>query len=185
MVTLSGAAMMKPFRVSYTGDYLNEAGEPVIADLAFDLYEGSAVQTDFLRRQSPKAGDTTYWDRLYSLEVSPEDVRERVETGGVGYVVVDAAELGKFDALDASVKRIAVGAKPGAATVPTTSTPCACRSSQRVAAMATTSAINDAGQVGQRRSTAINAPLASATTRWFAPACARPGGMRESRSASW
>jgi len=75
MVTLAGAAPMKPFRVSYTGDYLNEAGQPVIADLAFDLYAGTAVQTDFLRRQSPKPGDTAYWERLYSLELQPEDVR--------------------------------------------------------------------------------------------------------------
>jgi phosphoglycerate dehydrogenase-like enzyme len=66
---------MRPFRVSYTGDYLNEAGNPVIADLAFDLYEGTAVTTDFLRRQSPQPGDTTYWDRLYSLEVTSADVK--------------------------------------------------------------------------------------------------------------
>jgi phosphoglycerate dehydrogenase-like enzyme len=66
---------MKPFRVSYTGDYLNEAGEQVIADLAFDLYDGTAVTTDFLRRQSPQHGDTTYWKNLYSLEVTPADVQ--------------------------------------------------------------------------------------------------------------
>jgi phosphoglycerate dehydrogenase-like enzyme len=66
---------MKPFRVSYTGDYLDEAGEPVFADLAFDLYEGTAVTPGFLTRHSPRPGDATYWDRLYSLEVAPSDVR--------------------------------------------------------------------------------------------------------------
>jgi len=66
---------MKPFRVSYTGDYLNEVGEQVIADLAFDLYGGTSVRPDFLRRQSPKPGDATYWEKLYSLEVTPADVK--------------------------------------------------------------------------------------------------------------
>ena len=76
MVTaLSNAASMRPFRVSYTGDYLDEAGEQVIADLAFDLYGGTAVTTDFLRRQSPRPGDTAYWKNLYSLEVTPADVK--------------------------------------------------------------------------------------------------------------
>ncbi|WP_028222913.1 AMP-binding protein [Paraburkholderia oxyphila] len=45
-----------------------------------------------------------------TTQLSPDDVRERVEAGGARFVVVDAAELAKFDALDASVKRIAVGA---------------------------------------------------------------------------
>lgn len=75
MVRPSGPATMRPFRVSYTGDYLNEAGDPVIADLAFDLYAGTAVTTDFLRRQSPQPGDAAYWRNLYSLEVTPADVR--------------------------------------------------------------------------------------------------------------
>ena len=51
---VAGPAATRPFRVSYTGDYLNEAGEQVFADLAFDLYEGTAVKPDFLRRQSPQ-----------------------------------------------------------------------------------------------------------------------------------
>ncbi len=46
-----------------------------------------------------------------TTQLSPDDVRERVETGGARYVIVDAAELGKFDALAANVKRISVGAQ--------------------------------------------------------------------------
>ncbi|MBN8995274.1 MAG: hypothetical protein J0H94_08610 [Rhizobiales bacterium] len=72
---VAGPAATRPFRVSYTGDYLNEAGEQVFADLAFDLYEGTAVKPDFLRRQSPQPGDASYWDNLYSLEVTPADLR--------------------------------------------------------------------------------------------------------------
>lgn len=46
-----------------------------------------------------------------TTQLSPDDVRDRVELGGANCVVVDAAELHKFDSVDASVKRIAVGAQ--------------------------------------------------------------------------
>src|SRR5271167_544874 len=65
---------MTPFRVHYTGDYLDEAGVPVFADLAFDLYQGSNVEVEYLRDLSPPPGDATYWQRLYSLEVTPQHV---------------------------------------------------------------------------------------------------------------
>jgi phosphoglycerate dehydrogenase-like enzyme len=67
---------MRPFTVLYTGDYLDATGKPAIADLAFDLYEGTPwIRTDFQRDQSPTAGDAAYWGRLYSLEVAPHHVR--------------------------------------------------------------------------------------------------------------
>ncbi|MDF6681436.1 AMP-binding protein, partial [Escherichia coli] len=46
-----------------------------------------------------------------TTQLSPDDVRDRVELGGANCMVVDAAELHKFDGVDASVKRIAVGAQ--------------------------------------------------------------------------
>ena len=46
-----------------------------------------------------------------TTQLSPDDVRDRVELGGANCVVVDAAELHKFDSVDGSVKRIAVGAQ--------------------------------------------------------------------------
>jgi len=46
-----------------------------------------------------------------TTQLSPDDVRDRVEAGGVNVAVVDGAELAKFDAVDASVRRIAVGAQ--------------------------------------------------------------------------
>ena len=33
------------------------------------------VRCDFLRDQSPRPGDATYWDRLYSLEIEPRHVQ--------------------------------------------------------------------------------------------------------------
>ncbi|WEY40828.1 AMP-binding protein [Paraburkholderia sp. SUR17] len=46
-----------------------------------------------------------------TTQLSPDDVRDRVQLGGAHYVIVDGAELAKFDSIDASVKRIAVGAR--------------------------------------------------------------------------
>ncbi|HEY1609750.1 MAG TPA: AMP-binding protein [Paraburkholderia sp.] len=47
-----------------------------------------------------------------TTQLSPDDVRERVEAGGARFVVVDVAERAKFDALGAEITRIAVGMQP-------------------------------------------------------------------------
>ncbi|QGZ56297.1 AMP-binding protein [Paraburkholderia acidiphila] len=99
------------------------------------MSERSSRMANFLREQGVARGDrlllmlpnrVELWDVMLAAmklgaivlpattQLSPDDVRERVETGGARYVVVDAAELGKFDTLDKSVKRIAVGAAPNA-----------------------------------------------------------------------
>ncbi|WP_028228167.1 AMP-binding protein [Paraburkholderia ferrariae] len=96
------------------------------------MSERSSRMANFLREQGVARGDrlllmlpnrVELWDVMLAAmklgaivlpattQLSPDDVRERVETGGVRCVVVDGAELAKFDALDASVKRIAVGAQ--------------------------------------------------------------------------
>ena len=43
-----------------------------------------------------------------TTQLSPDDVRERIEAGGARFVVVDAAELAKFDGLGADLTRFAV-----------------------------------------------------------------------------
>ena len=94
------------------------------------MSERSSRMANFLREQGVARGDrlllmlpnrVELWDVMLAAmklgalvlpattQLSPDDVRERVETGGARYVVVDAAELAKFDALDAGVTRIAVG----------------------------------------------------------------------------
>lgn len=66
---------MRPFTVNYTGDYLDEQGRVGVGDIALDLYRAHpAIAQDFLRDQSPAPGDTTYWDRLYSLRIEPHHV---------------------------------------------------------------------------------------------------------------
>lgn len=65
---------MPTFHLSYTGDYLDEAGQ-VSVDLGLDrMAETGYIETHFLRDQSPAPGDTAYWDRLYSLEITPDHV---------------------------------------------------------------------------------------------------------------
>ena len=66
---------MRPFTVLYTGDYLDERGEPVFADLALELYDRlPAIRQGFLTDHSPRPGDQSYWSRLYSLEVAAPHV---------------------------------------------------------------------------------------------------------------
>ncbi|HEY3400747.1 MAG TPA: AMP-binding protein [Geothrix sp.] len=49
-----------------------------------------------------------------TLLLSPADLQDRLERGGIKHLVVDAAQSAKFDGLDASLTRISVGAKvPG------------------------------------------------------------------------
>ncbi|MBX9428826.1 AMP-binding protein [Ralstonia pseudosolanacearum] len=46
-----------------------------------------------------------------TTQLSADDVLDRVQLGGATCVVADAAELAKFEAVDAGVRRIAVGAR--------------------------------------------------------------------------
>lgn len=49
-----------------------------------------------------------------TLLLSPTDLQDRLDRGGIKHLVVDAAQTAKFEGLDASLTRISVGAKvPG------------------------------------------------------------------------
>jgi phosphoglycerate dehydrogenase-like enzyme len=66
---------MPSFTVNYTGDYLDERGRLAVPDIALDLYEDRPfIKQGYLTDQSPQPGDTGYWDRLYSLEITPAHV---------------------------------------------------------------------------------------------------------------
>jgi phosphoglycerate dehydrogenase-like enzyme len=68
---------MIPFKVFYTGDYLNEQGQLTMPDIQLCLYDNQPfLQYDFLRDQSPKPGERDYWDRLYSLEIQSHHVAQ-------------------------------------------------------------------------------------------------------------
>jgi phosphoglycerate dehydrogenase-like enzyme len=66
---------MTDFELRYTGDYLGPDGNLAIPDIALDLYAPHpAIRVDFLRSQAPQPGDTTYQARLYSLELTADDI---------------------------------------------------------------------------------------------------------------
>jgi len=66
---------MPVFKVFYTGDYLDQNGNVVRNDIGLDLLENVPfIETGFLTDQGPQPNDSTYWDRLYSLEITPQHV---------------------------------------------------------------------------------------------------------------
>jgi phosphoglycerate dehydrogenase-like enzyme len=68
---------MPPFKVFFTGDYLDETGAVKYGDIGLAaLAKSGYVETGFLLDQSPTPGDGTYLDRLYSLQVTPEHVAQ-------------------------------------------------------------------------------------------------------------
>lgn len=67
---------MRKFRIALTGDFLDEAGNLPYGDAGLPLLEGVPfIQYRFLTEQAPVAGDAGYWERFYSLEVTPEQVQ--------------------------------------------------------------------------------------------------------------
>jgi acetyl-CoA synthetase len=94
------------------------------------MSERSARMANFLRSLGVKRGDRVLlmlpnrvelWDVMLAAmklgaivlpattQLSADDVRDRVQIGGAQFVVVDSAELAKFDALEVPLTRISVG----------------------------------------------------------------------------
>ena len=68
---------MATFRIALTGDFLNEDGIPACGDAGLSLFQKVPFITyRFLREQSPVRGDTLYWSRFYSLEVTPAHIQD-------------------------------------------------------------------------------------------------------------
>ena len=66
---------MRPFKLFYTGDYLDEHGNVSVGDIGLDVLARSPfIETAFLNDQQPPIGDAGYWVRLYSLEITPEHI---------------------------------------------------------------------------------------------------------------
>lgn len=99
---------MRTFRLAFTGDYLDERGQPAYGDHGFvQLAEAPHVEYDFLRDQAPRRGDAGYWQRLYSMEVTAEQMR-----GLDGLVVLRPAV--KRPAIAAAAERLVVIGRSGA-----------------------------------------------------------------------
>jgi phosphoglycerate dehydrogenase-like enzyme len=67
---------LKTFRVALTGDFLDESGNVAYGDIGLDvLATEPRVEWKFLRDLGPRKDDTSYWRRLYSLEVTADHIQ--------------------------------------------------------------------------------------------------------------
>lgn len=68
---------MRTFRIGYTGDFLNEQGQPAHGDVGVKAFDAIPyIQHHFIKELAPTPNDPTYYDRLYSLEVKSEYIAE-------------------------------------------------------------------------------------------------------------
>lgn len=66
---------MRTFRIALTGDFLNEQGNSAYGDLSLSLWKDRPyIQYHFLKEQSPLLHDSGFWTRLYSMEVTPDQI---------------------------------------------------------------------------------------------------------------
>jgi phosphoglycerate dehydrogenase-like enzyme len=75
--TKAKASTVRTFRIAFTGDFLNEHKASAYGDLDLGPLERARhVSFHFLSGQTPNVRDLAYWERFYSLEVTPDDVRD-------------------------------------------------------------------------------------------------------------
>ena len=68
---------MRVFRVALTGDFLDESGSVAYGDVGLDrLGSRPYVHWHFVADLAPKQDDPGYWSQLYSLEVTPDQIRK-------------------------------------------------------------------------------------------------------------
>ena len=68
---------MRTFRVALTGDFCDATGKTQYGDIGLALLESLPyIEYRFLMEHAPTPGDRSYFDRLYSLEVTPEQIAD-------------------------------------------------------------------------------------------------------------
>jgi phosphoglycerate dehydrogenase-like enzyme len=66
---------VRPFRIAFTGDFLDAGGKSAYGDIGMSLLGAAPhVRYRFLTDQAPTRGDTDYYQRFYSLEVTAEQI---------------------------------------------------------------------------------------------------------------
>jgi phosphoglycerate dehydrogenase-like enzyme len=99
---------MRPFKVLFTGDSLDEAGNLRGQDIGVEALNSTEfIETGFLFDQKPTVGDAAYWDRLYSLEITSEHI------ANANAIVVIRPWL-KAEAFARGAKNLVVVARAGA-----------------------------------------------------------------------
>jgi len=68
---------MRKFRVAFTGDFLNDQGKSAYSDLLpGEMERHPRMEVVFLKEQTPRREDADYWRNFYSMEVTPDQLRE-------------------------------------------------------------------------------------------------------------
>lgn len=68
---------MRTFRIAYTGDFLNIEGQPAHGPVGQDEFDQVPyIKYHFIKDLAPRADDPTYWDKLYSLQVQAEHIKD-------------------------------------------------------------------------------------------------------------
>lgn len=68
---------MRTFRLAITGDYCDAQGKSAYGDIGFSAIEACPhITHHYIADHMPKADDPAYWDRLYSMEVTPAHLRD-------------------------------------------------------------------------------------------------------------
>ena len=66
---------MTTFRIALTGDFLDQTGNVAQGDAGLPLLESAPyVAYQFIREQAPAAGDPSYWERFYSLQMTADQI---------------------------------------------------------------------------------------------------------------
>src|SRR5262249_26694599 len=67
--------MTRPFRVALTGDFLNESGTSAYGEIGLALLDSVPfIRYHFIKEHAPNRADPSYFDRLYSLQVTPDHI---------------------------------------------------------------------------------------------------------------
>ncbi len=68
---------MRTFRIALSGDYLDEDGGSAYGDLGWGAWDACPfIRHHFLAEQAPRRGDPSYWERFYSMEVTPVQIAD-------------------------------------------------------------------------------------------------------------
>ncbi|MEP6987862.1 MAG: NAD(P)-dependent oxidoreductase, partial [Chloroflexota bacterium] len=67
---------MHTFQLAITGDFLNEHGQSAYGDLGFGAIEFCPfINIQYIMDHAPRANDPSYWDNLYSMQLSAAHLR--------------------------------------------------------------------------------------------------------------
>jgi phosphoglycerate dehydrogenase-like enzyme len=68
---------VRTFRIALSGDFLNDQGGLAYGDTGLPLLNGVPhITHHFLHEQAPKRDDLSYWERFYSLTITPDQIAD-------------------------------------------------------------------------------------------------------------